>query len=198
MSNQRQLTAEEKRLWEAVVRRDQKRRKKHEKIAEEKVPPVMIENFTDLLAQVDAEKAALPVPSTKPKKQETPVASPPLIAVTKLKTKTPALPLPVLSWREARARFRLHQRIDGRIDLHGLTQDEAFALLRGFILGKQASGKRHLAIITGKGKSTGGILRIAVPHWLELPEFRDFIGTLAYAPPEKGGEGVLHVLLKKR
>ena len=44
---------------------------------------------------------------------------------------------------------------DGRIDLHGMTQEEAYRALIRFLMNAQADGKRLILVITGKG----GILR---------------------------------------
>src|SRR5690606_37160209 len=51
--------------------------------------------------------------------------------------------------------------IEARIDLHGLTQSEAYELLYGFLLAAHSRGLKHVMVITGKGRSFGsaGILR---------------------------------------
>jgi DNA-nicking Smr family endonuclease len=56
--------------------------------------------------------------------------------------------------------------IDGRIDLHGLTQSEAHNLLFGFLARAHERGLRHVLVITGKGASRGseGALKRAVPN----------------------------------
>ncbi len=46
--------------------------------------------------------------------------------------------------------------IEGRVDLHGLTQDEAHALLYSFLSRAHAGGVRYVLVITGKGSSSGG------------------------------------------
>jgi DNA-nicking Smr family endonuclease len=54
-----------------------------------------------------------------------------------------------------------------------------------------------VVIITGKGRGTAmGVLRTALPDWLNEPRLRPLISTITHARPEKGGEGVTHVLLK--
>ena len=81
------------------------------------------------------------------------------------------------------------------LDLHGLTQAAAHAKLTRFIEEAVASGMRRVLIITGKGKA---VLKEAVPRWLEAPRLRAHISAMGPAPREKGGEGALLVLLKKR
>jgi DNA-nicking Smr family endonuclease len=59
--------------------------------------------------------------------------------------------------------------IDGRIDLHGLTQSEAHNLLFGFLARAHERGLRHVLVITGKGSSRGseGALKRAGPGLVE-------------------------------
>lgn len=95
--------------------------------------------------------------------------------------------------------------IEARLDLHGLTQDEAHAKLAGFVRRSAAAGKRCVLIITGKGfkppynKMGGetGVLRQAVPRWLNEPSMRRDIVALRHAQPKDGGEGALYVLLRR-
>ncbi|RUV58642.1 DNA mismatch repair protein MutS, partial [Mesorhizobium sp. M1A.F.Ca.IN.022.02.1.1] len=46
--------------------------------------------------------------------------------------------------------------IEGRVDLHGMTQDEAYSLLLTFLHRAHAGGIRYVLVITGKGSSSGG------------------------------------------
>ena len=87
--------------------------------------------------------------------------------------------------------------VDARLDLHGMTQDEAHRALAGFIHGARAAGKRCLLVITGRGKIGGGVLRAAVPRWLAEPEFRPHLLAVATAQPRDGGTGALYVMLRR-
>ncbi len=90
--------------------------------------------------------------------------------------------------------------IEGRLDLHGLTQAEAHRALNGFLANAQGAGKRCVIVITGKGRSDsseGGVLRRAVPHWLDQPPNRGRIIAVRHAQPRHGGAGALYVLLRK-
>ncbi len=89
--------------------------------------------------------------------------------------------------------------IDGRIDLHGLTQSEAHNLLFGFLARAHERGLRHVLVITGKGASRGseGALKRAVPVWLTKPEFRFLISGYEDAARGHGGEGALYIRLRR-
>jgi DNA-nicking Smr family endonuclease len=89
--------------------------------------------------------------------------------------------------------------IEARIDLHGMTQDEAHGLLMSFI---HRAAQRHLRtvlVITGKGRSpkSEGALKRAVPLWLSQPAFAAHVSGYADAAQSHGGEGALYVRLRK-
>lgn len=88
--------------------------------------------------------------------------------------------------------------IDGRLDLHGMTQEGAHVALTTFIERSAAAGKRCVLVITGKGTRGEGILRRAVPRWLNEPRLRTRILAFTQARPQHGGEGALYVLLKRK
>ena len=88
--------------------------------------------------------------------------------------------------------------IDGRLDLHGMTQAAAVERLAEFIAGAQSAGKRCILVITGKGLAGGGILREQVPRWLNQPPNRGRVLAFDYAQAQHGGMGALYVLLKRR
>jgi DNA-nicking Smr family endonuclease len=106
-------------------------------------------------------------------------------------------PLPELSRREASKRLKQHPTIDATLDLHGMNKLEAMEKVARFITRHHQLGHRHVVIVTGKGRGTTmGVLRAALPDWLNEPALRPLISTITHARPEKGGEGVSHVLLK--
>jgi DNA-nicking Smr family endonuclease len=101
-------------------------------------------------------------------------------------------------------------QIDGRIDLHGMTQDRAHRALTDFIARAAGDGLRCVLVITGKGlrklaeDEAGrvradelGILRNAVPRWLNEPPVRARILAFGPAQPRDGGGGALYVLLRR-
>ncbi|ESX80308.1 Smr/MutS family protein [Mesorhizobium sp. M0027] len=89
--------------------------------------------------------------------------------------------------------------IEGRVDLHGLTQDEAYSLLFSFLHRAHAGGIRYVLVITGKGSSSGGdgVLRRAVPSWLSTPAFRPLVSSHDHAARNHGGSGALYVRLRR-
>lgn len=89
--------------------------------------------------------------------------------------------------------------IEGRVDLHGLTQSEAHSLLHSFLLSAHARGVRYVLVITGKGNSSGGdgVLRRMVPAWLSTPTFRPLVSSHDHAARHHGGGGALYVRLRR-
>lgn len=90
--------------------------------------------------------------------------------------------------------------IDGRLDLHGLTQGEAHAALLRFLRAAVSRGARLVLVITGKGaRGDGerGVLKRQVPQWLSLPEFRALIVGYEDAHVAHGGEGALYVRVRR-
>jgi len=88
--------------------------------------------------------------------------------------------------------------IDGRIDLHGNTQQQAYSALRSYIASAQAEGKRCILVITGKGREGGeGVLKRRVPQWLAEPDIAAKILRFYPAQKRHGGDGALYVLLRR-
>jgi len=113
--------------------------------------------------------------------------------------------------RRAADRLRQGRRpIEGRLDLHGMTQEAAHAALRRFIAAALRDEKRCVLVITGKGATRqdetdtimpsrrGGVLREAVPRWLAEPSLRSHVVALHPAAAQHGGDGALYVLLRRR
>ncbi|MDD9908267.1 MAG: Smr/MutS family protein [Ahrensia sp.] len=90
------------------------------------------------------------------------------------------------------------QKIDGRIDLHGMTQERARIALLDFLQASQGQERRIVLVITGKGKSGEGVLRRMVPQWLSLPAFLPLVNGFREASIGHGGEGALYVRLRRR
>jgi len=88
--------------------------------------------------------------------------------------------------------------IDGRIDLHGLTQADAHAALARFLREAQSRGAKLVLVITGKGGGEGrGVLRRQVPLWLEGVAFRPLVIGFDAAGLGHGGEGALYVRVRR-
>lgn len=110
---------------------------------------------------------------------------------------------PALAPLDRRTKQRLARgsvSIDGKLDLHGMTQDEAHGALLRFLRNASARGKKVVLVITGKGTrgdSERGVLRRQVPQWLSLPEFRPFVIGFEQAHARHGGEGSLYVRVRR-
>ncbi|WP_082085536.1 Smr/MutS family protein [Magnetospira sp. QH-2] len=89
--------------------------------------------------------------------------------------------------------------VEGRLDLHGMTRDQARGALHGFLHRGQTQGKKCVLVVTGRGLQRDGqigVLRRAVPEWLN--EMRALVHAFHYAAPQDGGEGALYVLLRRK
>ncbi len=96
---------------------------------------------------------------------------------------------------------------DARLDLHGMTADQAHGQLVAFIHRSHATGKRLALVITGKGNSTSveegvmptrqGILRHSLPHWLDRADLRPLILEITPAHQKHGGGGAYYVYLRR-
>lgn len=96
---------------------------------------------------------------------------------------------------------------EGRIDLHGMTIDRAHPALTAFILRSQASGKRLVLVITGKGRDRDeggpipvprGILKHQVPNWLSTPPLAQAVLQITEAHVSHGGAGAYYVYLRRQ
>jgi DNA-nicking Smr family endonuclease len=92
---------------------------------------------------------------------------------------------------------RGRHEIEARLDLHGMTQAEAHQALGAFIRASCANGKRCVLVITGRGSVGAGVLKSAVPRWLDEPELRPHLLAIATAQPRDGGNGALYVMLRR-
>ena len=99
-------------------------------------------------------------------------------------------------------------KIEGKLDLHGMTQRQANAALIDFIEISFNDRKRNLLVITGKGRSKGedemaryekreGILKNIVPKWLDESPLRGLVLAFTTSQREDGGAGALYVLLRR-
>src|ERR1700691_773524 len=101
--------------------------------------------------------------------REAVVPPPPVPAQPPPPAAAPALPQAPggLDRRSAQRPQRGQAPIEARLDLHGMTQDEAHRALNRFIARAHDDGRRAVLVITGKGAREGeGVLRRAVPRWL--------------------------------
>lgn len=85
--------------------------------------------------------------------------------------------------------------IESRLDLHGMTRQEAFLTLQRFVLGAQQRRYDWILVITGKGEAQNPhTLRNLLPIWLEqLPQVTGY----ASAKQRDGGSGAFYVRIRK-
>jgi len=180
MRNDKKLTEDDRILWGKVAR------------STRALPGRMqsIEEFEASLAAEAQEKPEVKKPAAKPSLAPDGVPEKP----KKSSGQHHPLERPV---KKKLAKGRL--QLEARIDLHGLVQSEAHAMLYGFIIRAHERGLRHVLVITGKGSSMGsdGALKRAVPMWFSKPEFRHLISSYETSAQNHGGEGALYVRLAK-
>ena len=175
----RPLSEDERVLWSTVTR----------SIAPLKARRVVKD--TPDVAAIEAK----PKPQPRPKLE---TSSPPAKAPLQRPAAPPLAPM------DRRTRQKLARgttEIGGRLDLHGLTQDEAHAALSRFLRHAQAREVKVVLVITGKGGTnpeTGrGVLKRQVPFWLEGGEFRPFVIGFQNAAMGHGGAGALYVRVRR-
>ena len=97
-------------------------------------------------------------------------------------------------------------KIEAQLDLHGFSEKEAFTEVINFISDSYAKKRRCVLIITGKGirnetdawYESKGVIKEALPVWLNNSDIRPFILSISYAQQADGGEGAVYVLLKRQ
>lgn len=100
------------------------------------------------------------------------------------------------------ARLDGAKMIEATLDLHGQTENDAWAALQDFLPRQQAANKRLVLIITGKGKQDEqgrniGLLYRLVPRWLTDGPLAARVDGFSEAAPEHGGAGALYVRLRR-
>lgn len=147
------------------------------------------------------DKPAAPAAKAPDKPQATTALSGRVVAPPLKKTVPAQPPQGAFDRRTLQRLVRGRTAIDGRIDLHGLTQAEAHGRLHSYLAGAQARGHKVVLVITGKGGDGyggRGVLRRVVPQWLQLPKFRDLVNGVEEAHASHGGSGALYVRIRRR
>lgn len=191
------VSADEAALWDYVTRNVERNRAK---------PHVRVQG-----SAADHSPQS-PVEPVKPDRRVTPERLPAPAPPPKRTAPPPPEPVRpiVLERRKARRIAKGSEEIDGRLDLHGMTQDEAHRALELFIRRAHNDGLRTVIVITGKGGAkrdddhTGtysgrerGVLRRMVPLWLDGATLRPIVIGYSNAHVRHGGGGALYVMLRK-
>ena len=179
-NSDRALAADEAALWQTVT---------------EDVAP-LIKTTNKNLASIETDKLA------RRSRRGVPETSVPLIRYEP-KAAEPELSHNSTPGLDRRTRMRLRRgqlSIDATLDLHGMTQDEAYRALVRFLRAAYEADQRTVLVITGKGRGSSriGVLREAVPRWLNEAMNRRYIRGFLQAALKDGGEGALYVLVKRK
>ena len=98
---------------------------------------------------------------------------------------------------------RLHRgdfTIQGHLDLHGRTVEEAKILVDRFLTHAYTSGQRCVRLIHGRGRNSPDnrpILKEHVQIWLSQGRLSRLVLAFATAPTTDGGAGAAYVLLRR-
>lgn len=192
------LSPDDERLWRQVVR---------------DAAPLTRDTGPERVAGVDIPDMEQPEGPARPPAADGPVTPPRALepftiggATDGAAKVTVSRPLPGLDHghtagidrRTAKRFLRGRMVIDGTLDLHGMSREVAHAALFRFIERGAAAGQRCLLVVTGKGNRGEGVLRQAVPGWLNDARLRPHILSFSHAQPGHGGAGALYVLLRRR
>lgn len=201
----RELSPEEKRLWEHVSRQAEPLRRASAPIVEP--APAM------LLPPPATATASAPTKSP-PRAPFLPAYRPPVSAPKTSAAASAvvgAASVGTLERGERRALRRRARDVDAVIDLHGMRQEEAHPALVHFVRSSCTLGRSIVLVVTGKGGAQGsqgvplmglgderGVLRRQTPHWLRSAELRPFVLGFEEAAAHHGGSGALYVRLRRR
>ncbi|HET8732783.1 MAG TPA: Smr/MutS family protein, partial [Anaeromyxobacteraceae bacterium] len=90
--------------------------------------------------------------------------------------------------------------VQGHVDLHGLTREEAKRTVDEFLRASRSAGKRCVLVVHGRGlhsKDQLPVLKDALRSWLGSARFGRHVLAFATARPVDGGAGAIYVLLRR-
>jgi DNA-nicking Smr family endonuclease len=196
MIKRRDLDPSERALWEEIARQ---------------VKPACGKRASSAHAQRPVIHDVVKQPSARPARSTKPPAEPRNVLAPLM----PGQPMTGVDGGTAKRLRRGRIAPDAVLDLHGLTQDRAYAALLRFVRHGYVAGHRCLLVITGKGsgKATGdrhatrfvmpersraGVLRALVPHWVNESELRPIVVGVQSAHQRHGGSGALYLYLRRK
>ena len=197
-------------LWQAVVKDivpiPEDLREKSETI-EKSAGKKSVKKSVKISGQVGSPKS--PVLPPKPSPKPNPKPSP------KKTTKRPevivsaprALTSPTMDRRNFNRLQKGQMPIDARLDLHGMTVEQAKLRLKSFLLNAHARGDRVILVITGKGLRSGfdefnrpnrGVIREGLPQWVKDKTLAPMIVQITPAHRQHGGDGAFYLYLRRK
>ncbi|HEU4385923.1 MAG TPA: Smr/MutS family protein [Anaeromyxobacteraceae bacterium] len=90
--------------------------------------------------------------------------------------------------------------VQGHVDLHGLTREEARREVDRFLKESRRRGRRCVLLVHGRGlhsEKQVPVLKEALRGWLATARFGRHVLAFATARPQDGGAGALYVLLRR-
>jgi len=90
--------------------------------------------------------------------------------------------------------------VQGRLDLHGMTQAEAKTAVDRFLTESRRAKRRCVLIVHGKGlnsKDQIPVLKDGLRAWLSQKHVGKMVLAFATARPQDGGAGAVYVLLRR-
>jgi DNA-nicking Smr family endonuclease len=90
--------------------------------------------------------------------------------------------------------------LQGHVDLHGLTREEAKGALERFLLAARHDGKRCVLVVHGRGLHSRDqipVLKASVQLWLTRGRIARWVLAFSTARPHDGGSGAVYVLLRR-
>ena len=91
--------------------------------------------------------------------------------------------------------------VQGFIDLHGFTKQEAEVEVKDFLIRSYKLGLRCVLIVHGRGLNSPDslpVIKEGLPRWLGQGPVRKVVLAFATARPYDGGTGAIYVLLRRR
>ncbi|MEM7440957.1 MAG: Smr/MutS family protein [Pseudomonadota bacterium] len=186
----RDLTADEQALWDKVIRQ-----------------VARVEKDASIPAPVNTPNKPDPVTEVRPSRIGGQSKSKPTEAPKPSFVDRPSQTSPNMDRRNFQRLLKGRLDIDGTLDLHGMTADQAQQRLGLFVRNAHSTGQRLLLIITGKGQRADtdefgrprrGVLKAGVPEWLKSGTLSDLILQVTQAHPKHGGGGAYYVYLRRR
>ncbi|MCF2871492.1 Smr/MutS family protein [Octadecabacter sp. G9-8] len=193
MKKPRHVSAEEKALWDVVVKRTEPLEK----------PAAKLIRAAPRKPDVQAPAAPRKIPKFKVGQSVNHSADHDLLPSLGQQMRA----APVQMDQKAFGRLRRGKlKPEARIDLHGMTLAQAHPALTGFILRSAGAGHRLVLVITGKGKNRDdgnpiptrfGVLRHQVPQWLSMAPLGGLVLQVTESHIRHGGQGAYYVYLRR-